>query len=54
MKTIFTILSLIFLMSCNSQDRRPLPGETDYQRKLNAQYKDASESPLKKKDLKNF
>jgi len=29
-------------------------GETVYQQKLNAQYKDASKSPLKKKDLKGF
>ncbi|SDS29624.1 hypothetical protein SAMN05216503_2601 [Polaribacter sp. KT25b] len=41
-------------MSCNSQDKRPLMGETEYQKELNASYKDASKSPLKKKDLKNF
>ncbi len=29
-------------------------GETTYQKELNASYKDASKSPLKKKDLKNF
>tara|TARA_B100000809_G_C14899360_1_gene445674 strand:- start:245 stop:787 length:543 start_codon:yes stop_codon:yes gene_type:complete len=29
-------------------------GKTEYQRALNASYKDASKSPLKKKDLKNF
>ena len=41
-------------MSCNSQDKRPLIGKTEYQKKLNASFKDASRSPLKKKDLKNF
>jgi uncharacterized protein (DUF1684 family) len=41
-------------MSCNSQDKRPLIGETIYQQELNASYKDASKSPLKKKDLKDF
>ncbi|MFY0630706.1 MAG: DUF1684 domain-containing protein [Flavobacteriaceae bacterium] len=54
MKNIFAILSLLVFMSCNSQGKRPIVGETEYQRELNAQYKDASKSPLKKKDLKNF
>lgn len=45
---------LIFLVSCNSQDKRPLVGETEYQQKLNASYKDASSSPLKQQDLKIF
>lgn len=42
------------MFSCNSQDKRPLVGETEYQQRLNANYKDASQSPLKEKDLKNF
>ena len=50
---IYTFL-LLTITSCNSQDKRPLMGETPYQQKLNASYKDASKSPLKKKDLKNF
>ena len=29
-------------------------GDTDYQKELNASYKDASKSPLKKKDLREF
>ena len=45
---------IIFLVSCNSQDKRPLVGETEYQQKLNASYKDASSSPLKQQDLKIF
>ncbi|WP_298782395.1 DUF1684 domain-containing protein [uncultured Polaribacter sp.] len=50
-----TFISLLFLIiSCNSQDKRKLIGDTKYQKKLNASYKDASKSPLKKKDLKNF
>jgi hypothetical protein len=53
-KKIFTLCLFVCLTACNSQDKRPIVGETDYQRKLNAQYKDASKSPLKKKDLKNF
>lgn len=54
MKKALTLLSFLILMSCNSQDKRPITGETEYQKKLNAQYKDATKSPLKKKDLKGF
>jgi len=54
MRKFFAFCSLLLFISCNSQGKRPIAGETDYQRKLNAQYKDASKSPLKKKDLKNF
>lgn len=53
MKKIFVLLVITFF-SCNSQDKRALIGETLYQQKLNASYKDASTSPLKQKDLKNF
>ena len=48
------VLFFSLLLSCNSKDKRPLIGETVYQQKLNAVFKDASKSPLKKKDLKNF
>ena len=54
MRNVLSICLLVFIIACNSQDKRPLLGKTDYQRKLNAQYKDASRSPLKKKDLKDF
>ncbi len=54
MKKILLTLTLLMIFACNSQDKRPLPGKTKYQQKLNASYKDASKSPLKKKDLKNF
>ena len=42
------------MTSCNSQGKRRLMGDTDYQKELNASYKDASKSPLKKKDLRKF
>jgi uncharacterized protein (DUF1684 family) len=50
------IIAIVFgtLFACNSQGKRALIGETPYQQKLNASYKDASTSPLKSKDLKNF
>lgn len=54
MRNLNIILIVLFLAACNSKDKRPLLGDSDYQRKQNAIFKDASKSPLKKKDLKNF
>jgi hypothetical protein len=54
MKKILFFLTVIILTSCNSQSKRPIAGETQYQRNENTRFKDASKSPLKKKDLKNF
>ncbi|WP_339895926.1 DUF1684 domain-containing protein [uncultured Algibacter sp.] len=44
---------LITLLSC-VQEKRALKGDTKFQRELNAEYKDASRSPLKNKDRKVF
>ena len=54
MKYFLIVAFLSLIISCNSQDKRPLIGETVYQQKLNAVFKDASKSPLKNKDLKSF
>ncbi|GAB7258199.1 DUF1684 domain-containing protein [uncultured Polaribacter sp.] len=54
MKKIVVVFTLLLMISCNSQGKRPLMGVTEYQQKLNANYKDASKSPLKKRDLKKF
>ncbi len=54
MKYFLILLSTLLISSCNSQGKRPLVGKTEYQQKLNSSYKDATTSPLKKKDLKNF
>ena len=54
MKYFLIVVFLSLFISCNSQDKRPLIGETEYQQKLNAVFKDASKSPLKNKDLKRF
>ena len=54
MKKIIVVFSLILMISCNSQGKRALIGKTTYQQELNANYKDATKSPLKKKDLKKF
>lgn len=48
------IIAILSFFSCNSQGKRPLVGDTEYQQKLNANFKDASTSPLKSSDLKNF
>ena len=53
-KKYFIIAVITIMVSCNSQRKRPLMGKTIYQQELNASYKDASKSPLKKKDLKEF
>lgn len=54
MKKLCFLVVLISMLSCNSQGKRALVGKTEYQQKLNSNYKDATTSPLKKKDLKNF
>ncbi|MDB2633246.1 DUF1684 domain-containing protein [Flavobacteriaceae bacterium] len=54
MKYFLIVAFLSLFISCNSQDKRPLIGKTEYQQKLNAVFKDASKSPLKNKDLKRF
>ncbi|WP_223551531.1 DUF1684 domain-containing protein [Aestuariivivens sp. NBU2969] len=51
--TITLILCAVFLVGC-AQKKRPIQGETEFQRELNAQYKDASTSPLKEEDRKSF
>lgn len=52
-KLFLCVLALLIFNSCSSK-KRPILGETVYQIRLNTSYKDASKSPLKKKDLKNF
>jgi|TARA_B110000090_G_scaffold170811_1_gene190601 uncharacterized protein (DUF1684 family) len=54
MKKITTLFSFLLIVACNSKDKRPLMGKTEYQQELNASYKDATKSPLKKKDLRTF
>ena len=41
------------LLGC-SQEKRPLNGDTEFQKEINAEYKDATTSPLTKKDRKHF
>ncbi|MEM5566786.1 DUF1684 domain-containing protein [Psychroserpens sp. AS72] len=53
MRHIFLLLLLVTALSC-AQDKVPVAGETEFQREINSEYKDASKSPLKAKDLKTF
>ena len=53
MKNLFYLLILISALSC-AQEKQPLLGDTDWQREQNADFKDASKSPLKAKDRKTF
>jgi uncharacterized protein (DUF1684 family) len=50
---ILPIIVLFTSFSC-AQKKEPVLGETDYQKSQNAKFKDASQSPLTAKDLKNF
>jgi uncharacterized protein (DUF1684 family) len=53
MKNILIFLLFLSVLSC-SQGKQPIPGETVFQIKMNAEFKDASTSPLKDKDRKDF
>lgn len=44
---------IIMSVSC-AQDKKPILGETAFQKKLNSEFKDATTSPLKAKDLRTF
>ena len=55
MKTNYFINLLLMIMICSCQDqKRYYDNLTDFQIQLNANYRDASTSPLTNKDLKNF
>lgn len=53
MKKIIFLLVLITILSC-AQEKQPLLGETEWQKELNADFKDATKSPLKEKDRQHF
>ena len=52
-KLILMVLMFVSLSNC-AQKKQLLQGENDFQRELNAFYKDASTSPLKDEDRKHF
>ncbi|PNQ73372.1 hypothetical protein C1T31_07600 [Hanstruepera neustonica] len=53
MKKLFVLFLIISVSAC-AQKKEPITGETDWQREMNANFKDASKSPLKDKDRKTF
>ncbi|AXP81857.1 hypothetical protein CJ739_2791 [Mariniflexile rhizosphaerae] len=54
MKPLIALLVfLTFFTSC-AQEKKMIKGDTEFQRELNAEYKDATTSPLKDKDRKHF
>lgn len=50
----FINLFLLFVLTACAQNKQPLLGETDWQKQMNADFKDATKSPLKDKDRKHF
>ena len=53
MKYLLHLFLLVSIVSC-AQDKQPLLGDTEFQKKMNADFKDATKSPLKDKDRKDF
>lgn len=53
MKNLFLLFVVAFVCSCG-QGKQMLNEETQWQKKQNSDFKDASKSPLKRKDLKAF
>lgn len=53
MKNFFLLFLMVFSFGC-AQEKQMLNGETDWQKKMNADFKDATKSPLKDKDRKKF
>lgn len=49
----FIIFAMFFFTGCAQNKQKEL-GQTAFQKEINAEYKDASKSPLKEKDLKAF
>ncbi|MEL0457217.1 DUF1684 domain-containing protein [Flavobacteriaceae bacterium SZ-1-7] len=52
-KIIVLFVCVLYLTNC-ARKRRPVQGETEFQKEINAQFKDASRSPLKDEDRKHF
>ena len=53
MKRFLILFLSISTLGC-AQEKMPLQGETEWQREMNANFKDASTSPLTKKGLRKF
>lgn len=54
MKYLTYFLLAFVLLACNSSGKKPLMGKTPFQQKMNAEFRDASKSPLSEKQRKKF
>lgn len=54
MKNNLYILLAVLLFATCSDAKKPILGDTDWQKKMNAEFKDVTTSPLKKADRKYF
>ena len=54
MKSLIMLLLTINCLASCAQEKRAIKGETEFQRELNAEYKDVTTSPLKENDRKHF
>jgi len=53
LRQLLILVILLCSTSC-SQKKTPIKGDTEFQIKMNSEFKDASKSPLKPEDLKTF
>ena len=53
MKITVLLFLMVFSIGC-AQEKQMINAETEWQKKMNADFKDATKSPLKDKDRKNF
>jgi uncharacterized protein (DUF1684 family) len=53
MKILISLFLVLTVLNC-AQGKQPIYGETDWQREMNEDFKDATKSPLKDKDRKDF
>ncbi|WP_299118977.1 DUF1684 domain-containing protein [uncultured Winogradskyella sp.] len=53
MKNLVLLFLFAFSISC-AQEKQAILGETEWQKEMNADFKDATKSPLKDKDRKTF
>ncbi len=53
MKNLLLLFLLVFSFSC-AQEKQLLNADTEWQKEMNADFKDATKSPLKDKDRKTF
>ncbi|WP_369048660.1 DUF1684 domain-containing protein [Tenacibaculum sp. UWU-22] len=54
MKYLIILFSAYYMLSCNSEEKIAVVGKSDFQKRMNAEFKDATKTPLTKKDFKNF